>query len=259
MAAGALVVLERLRPLRARREPEAEHLARNAAIGLLAAATTAAGSAALAPVQRWAETRRVGLLRVLPLPRVLRLVLGFLLLDYTLFLWHWANHRADVLWRFHAVHHSDRDLDVSTGIRFHFGELALSVGLRAAQIVLLGVDRVAVDAWQRLLFASVLFHHSNLALAPADDELLSVLFVTPRLHGIHHSTNPSEADTNYSSLLSCWDRVHDTWLSGVPEQSMEMGVEGLADGLSLERALTLPFGEGTGKTKGLRAKSARAE
>src|SRR5206468_3333734 len=82
---------------------------------ILGAATTAAGELpVVAPAQRLAEQRRLGLLRSIPLrrlPRVCRFLLGFLLLDYTLYLWHWLNHRVPVLWRFHAVHHLDRDLD----------------------------------------------------------------------------------------------------------------------------------------------------
>jgi sterol desaturase/sphingolipid hydroxylase (fatty acid hydroxylase superfamily) len=110
-AVGALFVVERLRPLRPRKEPGAPRVARNLTIGLLAGATTAGTEWPLiAPVQRLAERRRLGLLRRLPLPRVLRVVLGFLLLDYTLYLWHRLNHRVPFLWRYHAVHHIDLDL-----------------------------------------------------------------------------------------------------------------------------------------------------
>jgi hypothetical protein len=119
---GALFVGERRRPLRRQKEPGLERVGRNVAIGLLAGATTAASELPLmAPVQRLAERGRLGLLRQLPLPRAVRTILGFLLLDYTLYLWHRLNHRAPFLWRFHAVHHVDLDLDSTTGLRFHFG------------------------------------------------------------------------------------------------------------------------------------------
>lgn len=188
VAVGVLVVAERLRPLRRAKEPGVDRIARNAAIGAIAAVTTSlAATAVVGPVGRWSERRRVGLLRMLPLPKAVRVVLGFLVLDYTLFLWHWLNHRSPILWRFHAVHHVDLDLDASTGLRFHFGELALSVGLRAAQILLLGVDRATLRLWSRVLFVSVLFHHSNVALAPGFERRLSAVIVAPRVHGIHHS------------------------------------------------------------------------
>ena len=142
VALGALFVAERRRPLRRQKEPGPERVGRNLTIGLLAGVTTAAAEMPIvAPVQRLAERRRLGLLRRIPMPRALRVVLGFLLLDYTLFLWHRLNHRSPWLWRFHAVHHIDRDLDSTTGVRFHAGELAMASGFRALQVLLLGVDR----------------------------------------------------------------------------------------------------------------------
>jgi len=146
LAVGALYVVERLRPLRPQQEPGPARVGRNLVIGLLAGATTAASEwPVVAPVQRLAERRRLGLLRWLAAPRALRVVLGFLLLDYSLYLWHRLNHRMPFLWRFHAVHHIDLDLDSTTGLRFHFGELALAAGFRAAQ-VLQDAPRVAADA-----------------------------------------------------------------------------------------------------------------
>lgn len=243
-AAGALVVAERLRPLRVQREPGLERVARNLAIGALAAATTALADAPIVkPALAVAEHRRIGLLRRLPLPKALRVVLGFLLLDYTLFLWHWLNHESPFLWRFHSVHHADRDLDTSTGIRFHFGELTLAAGFRAAQVLLLGVDRATLSAWQRCLMASVLFHHSNFELPEPIESALGSVAVTPRMHGIHHATKREWMDTNYSSLLSVWDRLHRTLQLDVPQQAITIGVEGLEspDDVTLERSLALPF------------------
>src|SRR6185436_20889225 len=219
-AVGALYVVERLRPLRARKEPTAARVSRNLAIGLLAAGTTAASEwPVVAPVQRLAERHRLGLLRWLGLPRALRAILGFLLLDYTLYLWHRLNHRVPVLWNFHAMHHIDLDLDSTTGLRFHFGELALAAWFRAAQILLIGVDRETLRVWQQMLVASVVFHHSNVELPIAIERRLVGLLVTPRMHGIHHSTRVAESDTNFSSLLSCWDRLHGSLELSVPQAS----------------------------------------
>jgi sterol desaturase/sphingolipid hydroxylase (fatty acid hydroxylase superfamily) len=243
-AVGVLFVVERLRPLRVRREPGEARIARNLAIGLLAGATTAASEwPVVAPLQRLAARRRLGLIRWLRLPPGLRFVLGFLLLDYTLYLWHRLNHHLPFLWRFHAVHHTDLDLDSTTGLRFHFGELSLAAGFRAAQVLLLGVDRRTLRVWQQMLVVSVIFHHSNLEL-PIDFERRLVPFlVTPRMHGIHHSRRGEEMDSNYSSLLSCWDRLHQSLKLNVSQRSITIGAPGFSrpEDVTLAASLALPF------------------
>jgi sterol desaturase/sphingolipid hydroxylase (fatty acid hydroxylase superfamily) len=244
VAAGALFILERRRPLRRSREPGVDRVARNLTIGLLAAATTMGSEVPVVrPAQALASRYRLGLLRWLHLPRALRVVLGFLLLDYTLYVWHWLNHRSPFLWRFHAVHHVDRDLDSTTGIRFHFGELALAAGFRAAQILLLGVDRATLRVWQQLLFLSVVFHHSNVELPLSLERALVTVIATPLMHGIHHSTRYEDLHTNFSSLLSCWDRLHGTLRLSVPHRALTMGVSGFdaPEEVTLERSLALPF------------------
>jgi sterol desaturase/sphingolipid hydroxylase (fatty acid hydroxylase superfamily) len=246
VALGAVFVAERRRPLRRQREPGPGRIGRNLVIGLLAGATTAASELPIvAPAQRLAERRRMGLLRQVGVPRALRTLLGFLLLDYTLYLWHWLNHRSPFLWRFHAVHHIDRDLDSTTGLRFHAGELALAAGFRALQIVLLGVDRATLRLWQQMLVLSVVFHHSNLELPLAIEARLNGVLVTPRMHGIHHSTRSDETDSNFASLLSCWDRLHHSLRLDVPQDAVTIGVAGFSqpEDVTLERSLTLPFRE----------------
>src|SRR4029077_19229444 len=111
-------------------------------------------------------------------------------------------------------------------------------GFRAAQVILLGVDGATFRLWQQLLFASVVFHHSNLGLPEAAEGRLSSWIVTPRMHGIHHSTDPSQTDSNYSSLLSCWDRLHRSFRDDVPQQAITIGVPGFAaaDEVTLERS-----------------------
>ena len=147
------------------------------------------------------------------------------------------------LWRFHAVHHIDLDLDSTTGWRFHFGELTMAAGFRAAQILLLGVDREVLRLWQQMLVLSVVFHHSNLELPIAIERRLARVIVTPRVHGIHHSTRADETDSNYSSLLSCWDRLHRSLRLNVPQASITIGVPGFdrASEVTLAASLTLPF------------------
>lgn len=240
----ALVAIERRRPLRKRREPEPRHVARNLGVaGLTALVTAALEVPLLAPAARKVTEQRLGLLHRIPVSRPIRVAAGILLLDYTLWWWHWMNHKLPFLWRFHLVHHVDLDLDASTALRFHFGEMALSVVFRAAQFRLLGIDPAAAAIWQTALFVSIFFHHSNVRLDPAVERRLARVFVTPRMHGIHHSTVRDETDSNWSSLFSWWDRAHCTFRLDVPQEAITIGVPAWQDPreLTIGRILAMPF------------------
>jgi sterol desaturase/sphingolipid hydroxylase (fatty acid hydroxylase superfamily) len=244
-AFGLLAWLERRRPLRRAVEPKLRREARNLAVA-------AAGAAALRLTERpltdaltsLVERRRRGLLKLRTLPAWLEVAAACVLLDYTLYLWHVLTHRVPVLWRFHLVHHADLDLDASTALRFHFAELVLSVPWRAAQILLIGVSPLALSAWQTFLFLSIMFHHSNVRLPPGVERRLNALFVTPRMHGIHHSTLKEEADSNWSSGLTVWDRLHGTLRLDVPQTEIVIGVPAYRDPkeVGLSDILKLPFG-----------------
>lgn len=239
-----LVAFELLRPLRPEAEPKARRVVRNLVI-----AATAFGVIGLlqAPALRslWAlmEERRIGLLNLVEWPRAVEVAVAVVLLDYTLWHWHWLNHRVPALWRFHLVHHADRDLDASTALRFHFGEMALSVPWRALQVAAIGADPWSLAVWQALLLPSILFHHSNVRLPVGLERVLVRFVVTPRMHGIHHSTYRNETDSNWSSLLSAWDYLHGTARLDVPQRDVEIGVPAYRrpEDLTLGRMLALPF------------------
>ncbi len=234
-------------PLRTPAREGAAHLARNLATGGLAlAAILPLQVLALAPFAAAVEERRIGLTHLLGLPAWLRMLLAIVLLDWSLWVWHRWNHIVPFLWRFHLVHHVDREMDVSTGLRFHFGEMTLSVLYRAAQIAAIGAPALAVSSWSAVLFVSILFHHSNLRLPLAAERWLVRFVVTPRMHGIHHSSVRAERNTNYASLLSIWDRLHGTCLLSVPQHEIRIGVPPFLDThpTTLARITLLPFGRG---------------
>jgi sterol desaturase/sphingolipid hydroxylase (fatty acid hydroxylase superfamily) len=119
----------------------------------------------------------------------------------------------------------------------------MSVGWRALQIVAIGADPLSVFIYQAMLFASILFHHSNTRLPLAFERALVRLIVTPRMHGIHHSDYENETNTNWSSLLSLWDYLHGTIRLDVPQQSITVGVPAFDDPkkVTLARILRMPF------------------
>ncbi len=239
-----MLLAELVAPLRLATESKFRRVIRNLSTGGVSLAVmTLVQAPLLQPVAEWIVRARIGLLQNVEWPPWLEIAIAVALLDYTLWWWHWASHRVPILWRFHLVHHVDRDLDASTALRFHFGELALSIPIRAAQMVLIGVDPVSLWLWQTLLFASILFHHANVRLPLAAERILVRLIVTPRMHGIHHSDREDETNSNWSSLLSVWDVVHRTFRFDVPDARIRIGVPAYRDphDVTIGKILTLPF------------------
>lgn len=198
-----------------------------------------------APLSALVERRRWGLLQRLRLPLWLEIAAACLSMDYTMYLWHVLTHKLPWLWRFHAVHHVDLDLDASTALRFHFGELIQSVPYRATQVLLIGVAPLPLSIWQTAFLASILFHHSNVRLSPAREHWIDWFLVTPRMHGIHHSTVHEETDSNWSSGLTIWDRLHGTLKLGIPQDRIVIGVPAFQHpgDVTLPKVLAMPFEE----------------
>lgn len=193
----------------------------------------------------WAGAHGVGLLNLGAMPAWLHGALAFLALDYLLYVWHWLNHRVPLLWRFHNVHHTDLDLGVTTAFRFHFVEMLLSGAFRVVGVVLFGMGPVAVLVYEVVFEASVAFQHSNWRLPYRLERALSWVFITPRMHGIHHSIVEREANSNYTNLFSVWDRLHRTIRLNVPQDAVTVGVAGYQEpgsyDLTLRGLFTLPF------------------
>jgi sterol desaturase/sphingolipid hydroxylase (fatty acid hydroxylase superfamily) len=177
----------------------------------------------------------------LRLPVWMETILALALMDYTLYAWHVLAHRVPFLWRFHLVHHEDVDLDVSTGLRFHIGEIVLGAPYRAAQILLIGVSPLTLSIWQTVMLVSIAFHHSNIKLPSNIERKLVRFVVTPRMHGIHHSIVPEEQNSNWSSGLSIWDRLHRTMRLNVPQSEIVIGIPAYRDSVPLLDALVTPF------------------
>ncbi len=245
-AFGALWWLERRRPLRRSVEPKAVRTGRNLAVaGLSAVAIRLAEQPVVAPLAELVERRRWGLVKRLNLPPWLEVPVAVALLDYTLYLWHILVHRVPFLWRFHQVHHVDLDLDASTALRFHFGEMVISVPWRAAQVVAVGASPLALSVWQTATLVEILFHHSNVELPVGVERWLCRLIVTPRMHGIHHSDIPEETASNWSSGLTLWDWLHGTLRLNVPQDAITIGVPAYREPseVTLPKILAQPFTE----------------
>jgi sterol desaturase/sphingolipid hydroxylase (fatty acid hydroxylase superfamily) len=222
---GALVLLERRYPLRRAVEPGARRLARNLAVGALTALVVSAIERPIVNrVARATEERSWGVVPRLGARPALQTAIAVVLMDYTLYWWHVLLHRSPALWRTHEPHHLDRDLDASTAVRFHFLEFLASIPWRCAQIVAIGAGPRALALWQKLTLAEVLFHHSNVRLPRHVERWLGSVVVTPRLHGLHHSIVREERDSNFSSGLTIWDRLHGTSRADFERDDVTIGL-----------------------------------
>ncbi len=245
LAVATILLQERSHPLRPRTQAEPRRSARNLALGALSLAVVAGIETPLVnAVAGRVEPRRLGLAQRLPLPRLARDMLGVLLMNYTIYLWHVATHKVPLLWRLHLVHHVDLDLDASTALRFHGVDMLVSVPVRLLQVRLLGVSTRALEAWRRFFFLSVLFHHSNWRLPRGLDRRVSMLLTTPAMHGLHHTAREDLTNANWSSGLSVWDRLHGTLLHEADgPANRPIGVPAVREpaALGVRRSLLQPF------------------
>lgn len=224
--------------------------AANIALGLMNAGLVALlFAASVVAVADWAARERFGLLNRVEWPAWVEWALATVLFDAWMYGWHLANHKVPLLWRFHQVHHADAELDASSALRFHTGEIALSSIARLVILPLLGMSFVQLLAYELILQPIILLHHSNVRFPEALDRVLRLVIVTPRIHWVHHSKVRAETDSNYASVLSCWDRLFRTlrW-KDAPELELGLPYTGERETRSLPRMLALPFRR-TGRSK----------
>src|SRR4051812_21753212 len=199
----------------------------------------AVGMAVIAAQRGW------GLLNITPWPAWLEALVGFLALDLAIYAQHVAFHKVPLLWRLHRMHHADLDIDVSTGVRFHPIEIILSMLIKIAIVVLMGVPAVAVIAFEVVLNATSMFNHSNAAMPLWLDRVVRLAVVTPDMHRVHHSIARHETDSNFGFNLPWWDRLFGTYRAqpDAGHDGMTIGLPIFRDPqeLRIDRLVTQPF------------------
>jgi sterol desaturase/sphingolipid hydroxylase (fatty acid hydroxylase superfamily) len=175
------------------------------AMAMLAAPIAAVVAAA------WAQSQGWGVLNWLDWPGWLKIILAMIVLDLAIYGQHVASHKIPLIWRLHKVHHSDVDFDVTTALRFHPVEIALSMLWKIAVVLALGASPWAVVLFEVTLNGCAMFNHANIALPLRLDAVVRLLIVTPDMHRVHHSIHSSEHDSNYGFNLSLWDRLFKTY------------------------------------------------
>ena len=177
----------------------------------------------------WTKENSFGLLNFAHQPVFLKSIFAFVLFDLWMYLWHVANHNLPFFWRFHRIHHTDLEMDVTTALRFHTGEIFLSSLVRLIIIPLIGMDLTHLFIYELCLQPVILFHHSNIALPEKWDRMMRAIFVTPNMHRVHHSQVNTETNSNYSSIFSPWDRIGRTFRKREEPKTIVFGLEQFKD------------------------------
>ncbi|MDP7058302.1 MAG: sterol desaturase family protein [Nitrospinaceae bacterium] len=178
--------------------------------------------AAAVDAAKIAGSRGWGLLNVLDWPSEMELFIGVVFLDFAIYVQHVIVHKVPFFWLFHVVHHSDLDLDVSSGLRFHPIEILGSMLYKIAIVYLLGPSPLTVLVFEVILNVMALFSHSNITLPGKIDHLCRKIIVTPDMHRIHHSVEVRETNSNYGFNLSVWDRLLGTYTQEALKEQPEI-------------------------------------
>ena len=199
--------------------------------------------AAIVGTATYVQTHNLGVLNLVQTPGWLKLLVTVVFMDFMLYVWHLVNHEMPFLWRFHRVHHSDLNMDVSTATRFHIGELAISAVIKISLIFFLGATLLGVLIFESALVLCAQFQHSSLRVPKWFETIFWVLFVPPSMHRIHHSVIIQERNTNYGTIFSLWDRSLGTLLKNVDQNAIRIGVGAYRnqDALNIYQLLVMPF------------------
>ena len=241
-------LIETLAPRRARVQPRQRRWITNIGFTVLNTLALRALSVALpllamgAALDAW--RMGWGLFNHLGWPIWAEMGLAILMLDFAIWAQHLITHKVPLFWRFHRVHHADRDMDVTTAVRFHPVEILASMLLKIGLVYLLGPQALAVLLFEVLLNGTALFNHANISLPNRLERIMRLVLVTPDMHRVHHSVQRAEHDSNFAFALSIWDRIFGTYVAQ-PEgghDGMKVGLQWQDDRPArLGWALRLPF------------------
>jgi len=202
-------------------------------------------------VALWTESNGYGLLNNIDISPLAATVVTVIVLDMIIYWQHRLFHVVPVFWRLHQVHHADRDIDVSTGLRFHPVEILISMLIKFAAVIALGAPAAAVVLFEVILNGMAMFNHGNIRLPKALDSLIRLLFVTPDMHRVHHSIFKHETNSNYGFNLSIWDKIFGSYHAqpDLGHDKMTIGLQqyqGNTPTSSLLWMLKLPFSQSGG-------------
>ena len=192
-----------------------------------------------------AQTMGWGLFNIVAPSAWLAIPGAVLLLDLTIYGQHVMLHAVPLLWRLHRMHHADLEFDVTTGLRFHPGEIVVSMLIKLAAVLVLGPTPIAVLIFEVMLNATSMFNHGNVRLPTRLDRVLRLFVVTPDMHRVHHSIDRRETDSNFGFNVPWWDRLFGTYRAqpALGHDRMTLGIDRFREPreLWLDRMLWQPL------------------
>jgi sterol desaturase/sphingolipid hydroxylase (fatty acid hydroxylase superfamily) len=225
LALSIVFSLEGIFPLFEGRKERLSHAFKNIFIGMInVVLISLAFSSVTVWTMHWSQGNHFGLLNHFNLNPAVAFIIAFVLFDLWMYLWHVANHRVRFFWRFHRMHHSDLELDSTSALRFHPGEMVLSSLVRLLILPLLGLEWMHLIGYEICLQPIIIFHHSNVALTERWDRIFRSLIVTPNMHRVHHSQVLDETNSNYASVFSVWDRLMRTFRKRENTKTLNYGL-----------------------------------
>lgn len=187
---------------------------------------------------------KMGLFNIINFPIWIEIILTVIILDFIIWGQHLLSHKIPFVWRFHRMHHTDRDLDVTTAVRFHPFEIIFSMFIKITSIYILGASAIAVIIFEIMLNGMAMFNHANLRIPFRIENILRKFIVTPNLHRIHHSIYIDEHNKNFGFSLSIWDKIFKCYLDQPRDghKDMKLGLKWQNDKpTKLGWSLWIPF------------------
>lgn len=173
----------------------------------------------------------IGLLNLIMLPSIVKFILGFIVLDLTIYFQHKLFHIVPILWNLHRMHHTDMDLDFSSALRFHPFEIFISIGIKVLTMWIWGISSNTLIVFEMFINLFAMFNHSNFYLPLKIDSIIRRVIITPDMHRVHHSIHMSECNSNYGTIFSFWDFIFKTYMKEPRDghDKMILGVKNYMD------------------------------
>ncbi len=159
----------------------------------------------------WCLHNQFGIVYWLNTGVLMTVIIAVLALDFSSWLVHLIMHKNKFLWRFHLIHHSDTNVDVTTGLRHHPGDSLLRGIFFMLLILISGAPMYSVMIYQTLVVLATAFTHANISLPKGVDKAVSYLLISPNMHKVHHHWKQPYTDSNYGAVFSFWDRLLGTF------------------------------------------------